>query len=56
MHSQIADLFMKVIQMRANIKLFDLMACFHYILNPPRTMSRRNCKKEHMITLKDGYH
>ena len=34
MHSEDADLFMKVIIMRANIKLLDLMTCFHYILNP----------------------
>ena len=27
---------MKVILMRANIKLFALLACFHYILDPPR--------------------
>ena len=35
MHSQDTDLYMKVIIMRANINFFlDLMACFHYILNP----------------------
>ena len=28
MHSQEADLFMKVIMMRANINLLDLLGCF----------------------------
>ena len=37
MHRQKADLFMKEIIMRANIKLLGLLVCFHYILNPPRT-------------------
>ena len=40
MHTSEADLFMKVIIMRANIKLLDLLVCFHYILNP-RRMSKR---------------
>ena len=40
MHIQEADLFMKVIIMRANIKLLYLLVCFHYILNP-RRMSKR---------------
>ena len=32
-YSQVADLFGKVIVKRKNIKLFDLLARFHYILN-----------------------
>ena len=27
---------MKVIIMRVNIKLWDILGCFHYILNAPR--------------------
>ena len=34
MQSKDADLFMKVIIMRSNIKLLDSLACFHYILTP----------------------
>ena len=33
MHSQDADLCTNVVAMRANIKLLDLLAGFHYILN-----------------------
>ena len=31
--------FMKVILKRVNIKLWDILGCFHYILNAPRTMA-----------------
>ena len=34
--SQVADLFGNVIVKRLNIRLFDLLALFHYILNLPR--------------------
>ena len=37
LHSPEADLFMKVIMMCANIKLFYLFTSFHYILNAPGT-------------------
>ena len=30
------NLFIKVITMRAHIKLLDLLVCFHYILNATR--------------------
>ena len=34
MHCQEADIFIKLIIMHANIKLLDLLTCFHYILSP----------------------
>ena len=36
LYSQVADLFEIVIVKRINIRLFDLLARFHYILNLPR--------------------
>ena len=36
LNSQVADLFGNVIVKRINIRLFDLLARFHYILNLPR--------------------
>ena len=36
LYSQVADLFWNVIVKRINIRLFDLLARFHYILNLPR--------------------
>ena len=39
LYNQVADLFGNVIVKRINIRLFDLLARFHYILNLPRTMS-----------------
>ena len=39
MYSQVADHFGNVIVMRNDIKLFDLLARFHYILNLSRTYS-----------------
>ena len=38
LYSQVADLFGNVIVKRINIRLFDLLARFHYILNLPRTI------------------
>ena len=38
LYSQVADLFGHVIVKRINIRLFDLLARFHYILNLPRTI------------------
>ena len=35
MHSQEADLLIKI-KMHANVRLLDLLVCFHYILNPTR--------------------
>ena len=34
--SQETDLLIKVIMKCVNIKLWDILGCFHYILNPPR--------------------
>ena len=36
LYSQVADLFRNVIVKRINIRLFDLLARFNYILNLPR--------------------
>ena len=36
LYSQVADLYGNVIVKRINIRLFDLLARFHYILNLPR--------------------
>ena len=37
--SQETDLLMKVILKCVNIELWDLLGCFHYILNAPRIRS-----------------
>ena len=34
--SQETDLLIKVIMKCVNIKLWNILGCFHYILNPPR--------------------
>ena len=36
LYSQVADIFGNVIVKSINIRLFDLLARFHYILNLPR--------------------
>ena len=36
LYSQVTDLFRNVIVKRINIRLFDLLARFHYIMNLPR--------------------
>ena len=36
LYSQVKDIFGNVFVKRINIRLFDLLARFHYILNPPR--------------------
>ena len=38
LYSQVTDLFGYVIVKRINIRRFDLLARFHYILNLPRTI------------------
>ena len=38
--SQETDLLKKVIMKCLNIKLWDLLGCFHYILNAPRKCSK----------------
>ena len=38
--SQKTDLLIKVIMTRVDIKLWDILCCFHYILNAPRSKSR----------------
>ena len=37
LYSQVTDLFGNVIVKRINMRVFDLFARFHYILNLPRT-------------------
>ena len=37
--SQETDLLMKVIMKCVNIKLWDILGCFHYILNAPRIVT-----------------
>ena len=44
LYRQVAELFGNVIVKRINIRLFDLLARFHYILNLPRTLGvNTNC-------------
>ena len=38
LYNQVADRFGNVNVKRINIRLFDLLARFHYILNLPRTL------------------
>ena len=38
LYSQVTDIFGNVIVKRINIRLFDLLALFHYILNLPRIL------------------
>ena len=46
LYSQVADLFGNVIENRINIRLFDLLARFHYILNLPRNRTtHKKCRK-----------
>ena len=40
LYSQVADLFGNVIVKRINIKLFDLLTRFHYILKLPRILRK----------------
>ena len=42
--SQETDLLMKVIMKCVNIELWDILGCFHYILNAPRnTVAAEYC-------------
>ena len=41
LYSQESDLFRNVIVKRINIRLFDILALFHYILNLPRILFAR---------------
>ena len=34
-----------------NIKLWDILGCFHYILNAPRTLEFRKCLKRSTLVL-----
>ena len=43
LYSQVTDLFGNVIVKRINIRLFDLLALFYYILNLPRTFQKHKC-------------
>ena len=40
LYSQVADLFGNVVVQSINIRLFDLLARCHYILNLPRSQGR----------------
>ena len=40
-YSQVTDLFGNIVVKRINIRLFDLLALFHYILNLPRTLKHK---------------
>ena len=42
--SQEIDHLVKVIMKRVNIKLWDILGCFHYILNAPRKYSQYSRK------------
>ena len=43
--SQETDLLIKVIMNCVNIKLWDILGCFHYILNVPRIKTNALIKK-----------
>ena len=45
LNSQETYLLMKVIMKCVNIKLLDLLACFHYIFNASRTMRKLHLRK-----------
>ena len=47
--SQETDLLRKVITKCVNIKLWDILGCFHYILNPPRTSHRDHFTHQHTV-------
>ena len=50
LYSQVADLFGNVIVKGINIRLFDLLARFHYILNLPRKAgSLSNSRLRHIL-------
>ena len=42
---QVTDLFGNVIAKRINIRLFDLLALFHYMLNLSRISHAKDCLK-----------
>ena len=50
--SQETDLLMKVIMNCVNIKFWDILGCFHYILNAPRILTHTsNAKCFRNVTL-----
>ena len=49
--SQETDLLMKVIMKCVNIKLWDILGCFHYILNAPRTYAKYFCHLTKMTAM-----
>ena len=53
LYSQVADDLGNVIVMRIDIRLFDLLARFHYILNLPRSLiySQLHCVTCHVKIL-----
>ena len=45
LYSRVTDMFGNVIEKRINMRVFDLLARFHYILNFPRThLGIKACK------------
>ena len=52
--SQETDLLMKVIMKCVDIKLWDILGCFHYILNAPRILSIEKCKVTFNFTANPG--
>ena len=49
--SQDTDFLMKVIVKCVNIKLWDILGCFHYILNAPRIFENKNLAKNSGFTV-----
>ena len=43
--SQNTDFLMKVIMKCVNIKFWDILGCFHYILNAPRIINKMSTHK-----------
>ena len=52
--SQETYLLMKVIVKCVNIKLWDILSCFHYILNAPRTLNRILHRSTFAVQLPDS--
>ena len=46
LYSQVTDSYWNVIVKRKNMRLFDLLARFHYILNLPRNEDNHNILDE----------
>ena len=51
LYSQVTDLFRNVIVKRINIRLFDILALFHYILNLSLTIKIQPLKCSYFIQI-----